>query len=157
MRPNLIKAVTWPRTAHQQERHRRSNTKPRRRAQAISLDHQRSGSASLDPKDASAASPDPCERSPTSPDPEGDLRFTRPRGNGFGRTHCRDVGPPGSHRMTSRAGGRTSGAGPGKYVPRHDLWKGQTIIASSGCPPHRRSSRKTHRGLTPSVLSGRTL
>jgi hypothetical protein len=88
MQPSLIEVIAWPQMAHQEEGHRRPNTKPRRRAQATSPDRQKLGSASPEPKDASAALSDPCERSPALPDPEGtgsaspdpqwELRFGRP-------------------------------------------------------------------------------
>jgi hypothetical protein len=101
-------------------------------------------------------SPDSKGAGSASSDPEGELHFARPRGNGFDRTRRRDVGPSGSHKMKGRAGGQTSSTGAGKDVARHDSWKGRAISASPDRPPHWSSSRKTHRGLTPPVLSGRT-
>jgi hypothetical protein len=103
MRLRVIKVVAWPRMAHREKGHRRPNTKPRRRLRSTSPDYQRSSSASPGPKDVSAASLDRCERGPALPDPEGtgpalpdtkgELRFIRTRGNGFGRTRRRDMGP----------------------------------------------------------------
>jgi hypothetical protein len=83
-------------------------------------------------------------------------RLARPRGNRFDRTSRRDVGPLGSHGMPGHAGGSNLWHGAGKDVPRHGSWRGQAITASPDGPPHRRSSRKMHRGLTPLILSGRT-